>query len=144
MFTKKDRSKGAIEDLRHIALFAACSDEELRRLDHLAVEVTIPAGKPVVREGRPGQEFFVITSGLADVEVGGQRIATLGPGEFFGEMALLLLEPRTATVTARTDLTVLAFNPREFDTLIKDGPTVAHRMLREVASRLRSAMPAPR
>jgi CRP/FNR family transcriptional regulator, cyclic AMP receptor protein len=81
----------------------------------------------------------VVVSGTVRVEIGGQNVATLGPGEFFGEMSLLDGGPRTATVVAETDVVVEVIGQREFSALIEDTPHLAKKLLIGLARRLRAA-----
>src|ERR1700730_15163726 len=90
--------------LTEVPLFSACSRRELRTVSGLTTELSLPAGKVVTSEGQAGREFVVILQGKATVSIGGTEIATLGRGDFFGEIALLDGGPRTATVIAETDL----------------------------------------
>jgi CRP/FNR family cyclic AMP-dependent transcriptional regulator len=129
-----------IELFRNVTLFSACSDAELRRIASISTVVDIEADQVMVREGERGREFFVIVEGHATVTINGEQLATVGPGSFFGEMALLDGAPRVATVTAGGPMTVLAFNAREFTTLLSAPPaSVSRRMLAGLALRLRDA-----
>lgn len=126
-----------VELLRRVALFAKCTDRELARIAALADVTTVPPGHPLTTEGRPGREAFVITRGEADATVRGRHLARLGPGVMVGEMALLDNGPRSATVTARTELEVLVLDPRSFRTLLLDVPSIADSIMRVMATRLR-------
>ena len=127
------------EHLRDVPLFSACTDSELQRLSGLLTTVKIAAGEVVTREGSHGGEFMVIVEGSATVSVQGSDVATLGPGDFFGEVALLDGGPRTATVTAATDLVAQVMSHREFDQMLHDVPGLARDLLVGVAGRLRAA-----
>jgi CRP/FNR family cyclic AMP-dependent transcriptional regulator len=122
-----------------VRLFSTCSKRELARIASLVDEVDAPKGKVIVREGEPGRECFVITDGRARATIRGKGSATLGPGSFFGEMSLLDQGPRSATVTAETDLRLLVLGSREFSSLVNEVPTVAVRMMRGLAERLRAS-----
>jgi CRP-like cAMP-binding protein len=102
-----------------------------------------PEGKVVRREGEPGWEFFVICEGRAKATKGGRKVASLDRGSFFGEMSLLDEGPRSATVTAETDMQLLVLSSRSFSRLIADNPSVTRKLLREMAQRLRDAQNAP-
>ena len=102
-------------------------------------EVTVKAGRVLVEEGKPGHEFFLIVSGTATVKRGGRKIATLGPGQYFGELALLDREPRSATVVADTEMDLVVLGQREFAGVIDAVPTMAHKLLGSMARRLREA-----
>ena len=93
----------------------------------------------IVRQGDPGRECFVIAEGKARATIRGMGSQPLGPGSFFGEMSLLDQGPRSATVTAETDMHLLVLGSREFSSLVNEVPTVAVRMMRGLAERLRSA-----
>ena len=124
-------------ELRSVALFQECSTSELRRIARLATGVDVPAGRVLCLEGAIGAEFFVIVRGSAWVERCGNRIAYLGPGEAFGEIALLSRNSgsqRTATVVAADPMTVLVFSRAEFNTLIRNVPAVARRLLERVST----------
>jgi CRP-like cAMP-binding protein len=124
-------------ELRTVALFRECSARDLRRVARLATGVDVPAGRVLCLEGAVGAEFFVIVRGSAWVERCGKRIAYLGPGEAFGEIALLSRNAgsqRTATVVAADAMTVLVFSRAEFNTLIRSVPAVARRLLERVST----------
>lgn len=120
-------------------MFAACTKRELSRIAALSDVIEAPEGKVLTRQGDTGWEFFVIVNGKAKASIRGRPSATLGPGSFFGEMALLDHGPRTATVTAETDMDLLVLNARDFSGLLIEAPTVARRMLEVLAERLREA-----
>lgn len=124
------------EALQSIPLFESCSSRELAQIDALVAEDRASEGEVLIREGRPGRESFIILSGEAVVTVGARLVAKLGPGDFFGEMALLGRQNlRTATVTAITPMRLLVVDPRQFSTLLQiEG--VARSMLKEVVDRL--------
>jgi CRP/FNR family transcriptional regulator, cyclic AMP receptor protein len=134
-------SKNAkIDLLRGVSLFSACSNRELARIASLADEVDAPAGKVLTREGEPGREFFVVVDGRARATIGSKtRVDPLGPGSSFGEMSLLDQGPRSATVEAETDMRLLVLDSRGFSALISEVPSVARKVLRVMAERLRVA-----
>jgi CRP-like cAMP-binding protein len=125
--------------LRTVPLFSHCTRKELTQLSGLTTTVTLPAGEIVVSQGQTGKEFMVIVEGKATVVIDGRMVATLGHGDFFGEIALLDGGPRTATVTAETDLVAEVMREHEFATLLMDVPEVTRGILRGVAARLRVA-----
>src|ERR1039457_6695146 len=90
-------------DLSKIWLFAPCSTRDLRKVRQSLDEITADAGEVLCEEGSTGHEFFLIVKGTAAVRRKGRKIATLGPGKYFGELALLDRQPRSATVVAETD-----------------------------------------
>jgi CRP/FNR family transcriptional regulator, cyclic AMP receptor protein len=125
--------------LTEIPLFSACSKQELQTVFGLTTALTIPAGKVVTSEGHFGREFVVILEGAATVSINGTEIATLGRGDFFGEIALLDGGPRTATVMAETDLVARGDLPRRVRSDARrrpgNGPQVARRCGRPPARR---------
>jgi CRP/FNR family cyclic AMP-dependent transcriptional regulator len=133
------RSDPKVERLSAVQLFSACNKRELSRIAALTEEVEVPAGRVLIRQGDPGREAFVISDGRARAAIRGKGSAELGPGECFGEMALLHSAPRSATVTAETDMELLVLGAREFSTLIEDVPIIGRRVLAAVAERLREA-----
>lgn len=131
-----------LELLGGVPLFSACTKKDLARIASLADEIEVPKGRVLIRQGEPGWECFVIVEGRAKATMRGRRTTRLGPGSFFGEMSLLDGGPRSATVTAETDLSLLVLSSRNFFSLIDDVPAVARRILRGMAERLRDAEPA--
>ena len=127
-----------IEILSRIPLFASSTHDELAKAAALFDEVARPAGTVLVREGVPGNEFYVLVEGTVTASVHGETLARLGAGDFFGEMSLLEHAPRAATITADTDVTLLVAEPRGFSALWSAAPGVGVRMLRTMSSRLRS------
>ncbi|MFO7278887.1 MAG: cyclic nucleotide-binding domain-containing protein [Thermoanaerobacterales bacterium] len=128
------------EYLNHLAsvpLFSGCTTKELREIAKATVELTLDEGKEFVTQGDVGREAFVIVEGTAEVVRAGEVIATLGPGDCVGELALLDHGPRTASVRAKTPLTVLVLGPREFSGLLDEVPALTHKILASLASRVR-------
>jgi CRP-like cAMP-binding protein len=123
--------------LNRVELFAGLGGVPLSAIADRAVEVTFPSGRAIVRQGEVGTGFFLIVSGAARVTRDGREIADLGPGEFFGELALLDQMPRVATVTADGETTCLAIASWDFEQLLEEQPRVAIGLLRGVARRLR-------
>ena len=117
-------------------MFAGCTEAELHEIDRLTDEVHIPAGRTVIRQGDLGQEFAMIASGEAEIVKDGAVVATIGPGAYFGEVALLDSVTRTASVVAKTDLTLQVIDRRGFNTLLDDLPRLARSMLRGSAHRI--------
>lgn len=140
MLKRKDEK---IELLRNVSLFRACNDKELAHIANIADVVTMPDGAVLCEEGKVGGEFFIVADGKATATLRGDLLATFGPGSFFGEMSLLDHGPRAATVTAESEMTLLVLDPRAFDSLIKDTPSVAYKVLRTLAERIRDLEAAP-
>jgi CRP-like cAMP-binding protein len=130
-----------LELLGNVRLFSTCNKRELARIASLVDEVEAAKGKVLVRQGDTGEECFVIAEGQAKATMRGRGSAALGPGSFFGEMALLDQGPRSATVTAETDMHLLVLGSRQFSALINEVPTVAVRIMQGLAERLRAAEP---
>jgi CRP-like cAMP-binding protein len=130
------RRDAKIELLKRAPLFAGCSKSELRALARIADELDLREGTVITREGRPGREFFVLVSGTADVAKKGKKIAKLGAGEWFGEIALLTDSPRTATVTATSAVDVLVVTERRFREVVETMPSIALKILATVSARL--------
>jgi CRP-like cAMP-binding protein len=122
--------------LEELPLFRDLSKGERDRIARWADEVDVPAGYQLLGEGRLPHEFFVIEEGKADVTKGGDTITQLGPGDFFGEIALVEHERRTATVTAATPLTAIVMAPREFETMRQEMPEVCQRITDAIQERL--------
>jgi SAM-dependent methyltransferase len=123
------------ERLGRLPLFSGCSADQLDRVAALASIENVGKDRTIVREGAEADRFYVILSGRATVRAKRRKLATLGPGSFFGETALLTSGPRTATVTSDTRLTVAAFEREAFDELLQDFPTAARAVLQGVAER---------
>jgi CRP-like cAMP-binding protein len=121
---------------RNLPIFAGCTEEELAEIDRLADEVHVEAGRTVIRQGDLGQEFAVIVEGEADVVKDGETVARIGPGAYFGEVALLDSITRTASVVAATDMTLEVIDRRGFNTLLDDLPALSRSMLKGMAHRL--------
>jgi CRP-like cAMP-binding protein len=126
------------DHLKAIPEFAACSRKQLEAVGRLADNLTVQPGELLTREGRIDREFFVIVSGEATVTRGGEWVADLGPGDFFGELAAIDPGPRNATVTASSVLEVLIIGPREFGAMA-EIPGFRDALLRGMTRRLRSA-----
>ena len=93
-------------------------------------------GESLMEEGRRGREFFVLVEGAATVRRGGRKLADLGPGDWFGEIAILTYKPRTATVTAISPVRLLVISDRAFRRVVETTPRIALNVLRSVAARL--------
>jgi CRP/FNR family cyclic AMP-dependent transcriptional regulator len=136
MATKKDTY---LDHLAEVPLFSACSRKDLEKIAKASDEVEVKKGRVLVDQGRPGHEFFLILEGEASVRRNNRKIASLGPGQYFGELSLLDRGPRTATVVADTDMRVLVLGQREFLGVLDDVPGLAYKILRIMAHRLREA-----
>jgi len=132
-------NKGVVERRSGVPIFAGCSKRDLQTSAKGSKPIQHPPGSAVAAEGEPGAGLFIIDSGDARVTIGGKTINTLGAGDFFGEMALLDGGPRTATVTAKSDLSLFVLTEWVYRGLLTEHPSIAIRTLEAVASRLRRA-----
>jgi CRP/FNR family cyclic AMP-dependent transcriptional regulator len=135
--------KAYLDRLRAVPLFAACNDTELNELAALGTEVEVPSGQSLMAEGDYSSDAYLVMSGSATCLKGGVEIARFGPGDFFGEMALIGERPRSASVVADDDLSVRAFHAGEFRQLLTDVPGIAVKVLWATAERLMDAETAP-
>lgn len=118
-------------------MFAACTKQELQRVAKLSTEVEVPAGKTLARQGEAGREFVIILDGIATVIRNDKKIAELGPGDYFGETALLDPGERTATVVAESPMRIAVVTPSEFSEMLDDVPALAHKIMRGLARQIR-------
>jgi CRP-like cAMP-binding protein len=126
-------------DLSTIWLFSTCSTRDLRTIRRALEEVAVPAGRVLCEEGTIGREFFLIVEGTASVKRNGRKIATLGPGQYFGELALLDRRPRSATVISDTEMRLLILGQRQFNGLLDAIPALGRKLLAATATRLRES-----
>lgn len=126
-------------DLRGIPLFAELPDESLDRIAGICTEFDAPAGHVLVEVGHAGSGMFIIREGSVAVELPGGGSVELGPGDFFGEAALLTDAPRMARVRARSSVRCLAIGRRDFANLLREEPAIAVQMLPVVARRMSEA-----
>jgi CRP/FNR family transcriptional regulator, cyclic AMP receptor protein len=125
-----------IEVLKRIPLFAECTKAELIEVAMNADEREAPEGDRLTEEGRRGREFFILVEGAVVVRRGSRKLADLGPGDWFGEIAILTYKPRTATVTATSPVRMLVISDRTFRRIVETTPRIALKVLRNVAERL--------
>ena len=129
--------KATIERLKAVEQLSDCTPAQLEEVARLAERIQVAKDEVLTREGRIGHEFFLILAGTAAVTQKGRRVNTLGPGDFFGELAALNPGPRNATVTALSELDVLIIGPREY-TAMAEIPGFRDALLRSMARRLRT------
>jgi CRP/FNR family transcriptional regulator, cyclic AMP receptor protein len=132
---------GKVELISKVPLFSRLSKKEQQDVARIADEMDLPAGKSMAKEGERGREFFVLLDGSADVFKGGELINRMKKGDFFGEIALVTRMPRTATVTATTDVRVLVITERDFAALLKKSPTVGRGVAEALAERVAPELP---
>ena len=132
-------SDGSVELLGRTPLFAGLEPSELREIAKALKERTFAPGVPVTEEGRDGVGFFIIDSGIARVSVGGTDVRTLGPGDHFGEVALIAGRPRTATITPVSELRCYGLSAWDFRGIVEANGVLAWKLLQSLAARLADA-----
>jgi CRP-like cAMP-binding protein len=133
---KRDTLLAALHDT---PLFALATSKDLRGIVKHAHLQRVPAGTVIMREGDPGDRFYVVLDGSLRVTRNGRKLTDLGPGKGCGELALLLNAPRTATVTAQQESELVAFDRKTFGKLVDESPAFARRLMGGLAARLREA-----
>ena len=126
-----------IELLKQVPLFHGLDDKQLETLSRNFTDRTFASGQQVTAEGSGGVGFFVIESGEATVSVGGDDRGALGPGDYFGEVALIDEGARSATITATSDLRCYGLTPWQFRPLVEENASIAWPLLQTMAKRLR-------
>jgi len=129
--------QAAVDGLQAVDQLRDCTRAQLQEVARLAERIQVGEGEVLTKEGRIGREFFLVLSGSVGVTQKGRRVNTLGPGDFFGELAALNPGPRNATVTALSDVDVLIIGPREFATMA-DIPGFRDALMKSMARRLRT------
>ena len=127
------RRASVTDSMAQVPMFTACTKKELHAIERLTTQQSVPAGKTLTREGEGGSEFAIILEGNAR---NGREIGRLGPGDYYGEIALLDPGIRTATVTAETPMTLALLTPAEFSQALDEVPALAHKILRGLARRV--------
>lgn len=122
--------------LGQIPLFEGLNKKELQFIASMTSEVSVRAGSTLVKQGEPGQEAMVVETGSGVVIRDDEEIDTIGPGDVFGEMSLIVRQPRNATIRATSDMRVLVMNAREFSSVLSQSPEVAVKILKTVVARL--------
>jgi CRP-like cAMP-binding protein len=131
------RTRSYVDHLATVPLFSQCSRAELKNLARLTNDITVPAGHRIIKEGHGAYEFFVIVDGEAEVSREGRTVARLGPGDFFGELALLNSARRDATVTAVTAMEIIVITQWDFEQALDATPGLTRALLAGMARRLR-------
>ncbi len=130
-------TKNAEEVLRSVPLFEGLSKSELKHIAGEAREELFSPGQDIITQGQTGGPFFCITEGRADVYVDGDKTADLGPGSYFGEMALLDGSPRSATIRAETHVKALAISSWNFLAILEENWDLTKKILGQLSSRIR-------
>jgi CRP/FNR family transcriptional regulator len=123
--------------LKKVPLFAGLDNKELQEIARSMRERRFKAGDTVTQEGAGGVGFFVVEEGQADVNVGGESKGSVGPGDYFGEIALINESPRTATLTARTDMLCYGMTPWDFRPLVESNSAIAWKLLTAMAEKMK-------
>ena len=129
-------SDGKIKLIRKVPLFARLSKKGLQDVAKIADEIDFPEGKMLAQEGARGREFVVILEGAVEVQKDGRRINMLGKDDFFGEIALVTQQPRTATVATTKPTRALVITDRDFLSLLKRSPEVSQGIVQAMGERL--------
>jgi CRP/FNR family transcriptional regulator, cyclic AMP receptor protein len=132
------RKNAKVELIKGVPLFAELGRKELDEVASIADEIDLPGGKELTVEGQPGREFMVIVEGEASVRRGDQEVNRLGAGDFFGEIALVNQQPRSATVVAETPIRALVITDRSFRTLLDHSPEIEEKVMSALSARLGS------
>ena len=130
------RQDNKLQALKNVPLFGGMSKRDLTEVARIADELDFSAGKELIRENEPGRQFFILLEGEAVVRRRGRKVNTLGPGDFFGEIALLSERPTTATVVTTEPALVLIITRASFDRLIRTSPQVQLKVLKALAERV--------
>ncbi|MGH2760474.1 MAG: Crp/Fnr family transcriptional regulator [Actinomycetota bacterium] len=139
MFRRANPRAGAISRLEP---FSGCSPSELETVARHSDDVTLREGQILMHEGTSGRECFFIAEGEALVRIEGEVVATLGPGDIVGEMAVIDREPRSATVVAATPIHAVVLTTQQFNAVADSCPSVARRVMSTLAQRLREVQAA--
>ncbi len=129
-------SGASTDTLVRVPLFADLDQSELQLLADSMRERTFAAGETVTAEGTSADGFFIIEAGEAEVTVNDEPVATMGAGDYFGEIALLMGSERTATITAASDLHCYELSPEDFRVIVEGNPTIAWKVMQSMAERL--------
>jgi CRP/FNR family transcriptional regulator, cyclic AMP receptor protein len=132
-------ARAPVDVLKNVPLFSRLDERELARLADRFQERSFSPGDTVIEEGSTGTSFFIISEGSAEVSSGGSVRGQLGPGDYFGEMALVDEGVRSASITATSDLRCYFLTPWEFRPFVEEHPQLAWTLLQNLARRLRAA-----
>lgn len=134
---RKSGNDRKVQLLSKVPLFQECNAKELAKIAALADEIEVDKGAVLTKEGSPGRECFVVSEGKASAKLRGKKLASYNPGDVFGEMSLLDNEPRSATITADTDMVLFVVDSRSFWGLCEEAPAVARKIMKSISQRLR-------
>ena len=126
-------ARATVDMLQRVPLFAGLEKRELEEIAVSMRDRRVAAGGLVVEQGAGGAGFFIIDQGEADVFVDGEHRATIGPGDYFGEIALLTGSDRTATITAKTDMLCYGMTSWDFKPLVETHGSIAWKLLQAMA-----------
>jgi CRP-like cAMP-binding protein len=130
-------ARASSDVLKQVPLFAGLDDRELGQIAASMKERRFQAGDTMTEEGAGGAGFFIVEDGEADVSVDGQPRGQIGPGDYFGEIALLTGSDRTATITAKSDMVCWGMTPWDFRPLVESNSTIAWKLLTAMAEKLK-------
>jgi CRP/FNR family transcriptional regulator, cyclic AMP receptor protein len=130
-------SEPSADTLKNVPLFAGLDNKELKQIASSMRERRFKPGDTLTQEGSGGVGFFIVEEGEAEVMVGAEDRGTIGPGDYFGEIALINESPRTATLTAKTDMVCYGMTPWDFKPLVESNSTIAWKLLTAMAEKMR-------
>ncbi len=133
---RRRKAPNKIDILNKVPLFSGLSKRAMNEIAKITDEIDLPAGKELIREGDPGRQFFVLLEGEAEVRRKGRRVNTLGPGDFFGEIALVTERPTTAAVTLTEPSSALVISRPAFRRMLLAQPGVQIQVLETLAERV--------
>ncbi|HEX2293463.1 MAG TPA: cyclic nucleotide-binding domain-containing protein [Gaiellaceae bacterium] len=133
------RKDAKAELIKGVPLFSELGRKELEEIAHIADEIDLSEGKELTVQGHAGREFFVLIEGEAAVRQGDKEVNRLGPGDFFGEIALVEDRPRTATVVAESPVRILVITARSFRSLLEHSPEIENKVMSAKTARLSAA-----
>ena len=122
--------------LQGLPLFKNANKKAISHLASAADEATVPAGRTLIVQGHMSNEMYVIESGTASVLIDGKEVAEIPAGEMFGELGFFVTGPATATVDAKTEMTVLVIPHNRFDVILNENPDLVREIASELAERL--------
>ena len=129
--------KKHLDSISKVPLFSGCTKKELEKVARAGDEITMTAGTLIVDQGQTGREAFIVLDGEIMIKRNNRRVALLGPGSVVGELSLLDHGPRTATAICETDCLLLVIEQRRFLGVLDDVPSISHKLLAALASRIR-------